>query len=104
MDLGFYKWKYLMATFTSNWVVLGEVTKQLYELSLVKRFKVLLARCPPLRLELQAKVRGARHPLQTREKTTPLKDLGYRLWSDEPGNISWIELRLRVMVSQSIIP
>ena len=52
MDLGFYKWKYLMATFTSNWVILGKVTKPLHELSLVKRFKVLLARCPPLGLEL----------------------------------------------------
>ena len=72
MDMGFYKWKYLMATFTSNWVILGEITKPLHELSLVERFKVLLARCPPLGLELQAKVRGARHPLQTREKTTPL--------------------------------
>ena len=92
-----------MATFTSNWVILGKVTKPLHELSLVKSFKVLLARCPPLGLELQAKVRGARHPLQTREKTTPLLDLDYRLWSDKPGNLSWIELRLRVMVSQSTI-
>ena len=84
--------------------ILEEVTRPLYELGPVKRFKVLLARCPPLGLELQAKVRGARHSLQTREKNTPLKDLGDRLWSDEPGNLSWIELRLRVMVSQSTIP
>ena len=68
-----------MATYTSNLGNLGKVTKSLHELSLVKTFKVLLARCPPLRRELQAKVREARHPLQTREKTTPLKDLGYRL-------------------------
>ena len=52
------------------WVVLGNVTKPLHELSLVKKFKVLLARCSPLGLELQAKVREARHYLQTREKTT----------------------------------
>ena len=25
-------------------------------------------------------------------KLPPFKDLGYRLWSDEPGNLSWIEL------------
>ena len=78
--MGFYRWKYLMATYTSNLGNLGKVTKSLHELSLVKKFKVLLARCPPLGLKLQAKVKGARYPLQTREKTTPLKDLGYRLW------------------------
>ena len=99
MNLGFYRSKYLMAIYTSNLGTLEKVTKPLQELSPVKRFKVLLARCPPLRLELQAKVRGARHSLQTREKTNPLKDLGYRLWSDEPSHLSWIELRLRVMVS-----
>ena len=72
MDLGFYRWKYLTTTYTSNLGNLGKVTKPLYELSLVKKFKVLLARCPPSELELQAKMKGARHPLQTREKTTPL--------------------------------
>ena len=79
MDLGFYRWKYFMATYTNNLGNLGKVTKPLHELSLVKKFKVLLARCPPLGLELQAKVRGAWHSLQNREKTTPLLDLGYRL-------------------------
>ena len=93
-----------MATYTSNLGSLGKVTKPLHELGPVERFKVLLARYSPLRLELQAKVRGAWHPLQTREKTIPLKDLGYRLWLDEPDNLSCIELRLRVMVSQSTIP
>ena len=68
-----------METFKNNWVILEKVIKPLHELSLVKKFKVLLARCPPLGLELQAKVRGAWHSLQIREKTTPLLDLGYRL-------------------------
>ena len=72
-----------MATFTSNWVILGEVTKLLHELSLVERFKVLLARFPPLGLELQAKVRGARHPLQTREKITP-----FRTWVTDSSQMS----------------
>ena len=65
-----------MATYTSNLGNLGKVTKSLHELSPVERFKILLARCPPLGLELRPKVRGARHPLQTREKTTPFLDLG----------------------------
>ena len=60
-----------MAIYTRNLGNLGKVTKPLHELSLVKKFKVLSARCPPLVIELQAKVRGARYPLQTREKTTP---------------------------------
>ena len=72
MDLGFIdentSWQHTQAI----WVVLGKVTKPLHELSPVKRFKVLLARCPPLGLKLQAKVREARHPLQTQEKTTLL--------------------------------
>ena len=93
-----------MATYTSNLGNLGKVTKPLHELSLVKRFKVLLARCPLLGLELQVNVREARYPLQTQEKTIPLKDLDYRLWSNEPNNLSWIELRLTVMVSQFTIP
>ena len=45
------------------WLILREVTKPLHVLSLVEKVKVPLARCPPLRLELQAKVRGAQHPL-----------------------------------------
>ena len=72
-----------MATFTSNLGNLGKVTKPLHELSLVKKFKVLLARYSPLRLELQAKVRGARHPLQTREKTTP-----FWTWVTNSGQMS----------------
>ena len=72
-----------MAIYTSNLGNLGKVTKPLHELSLVKKFKVLLARCPPLGLELQAKVRGARHPLRTREKTTP-----FRTWVTDSGQMS----------------
>ena len=72
-----------MATYTSNLGNLGKVTRPLHELSPVKRFKVLLVRCPPLGLELQAKVRGARHLLQTREKTTP-----FGTWVTDSGQMS----------------
>ena len=37
MNLGFYRWKYLMATYTSNFDNLGKITKPLHELSLVKK-------------------------------------------------------------------